>query len=71
MAANRAAIGIDFFLAGLLCQREGIHGLRTFVSCAPTYVMRRMRHNRVGAPGNDRIPHGSAAIKSGLGPCEL
>ncbi|MBC6471632.1 MAG: hypothetical protein GDA48_01335 [Hormoscilla sp. GM102CHS1] len=30
------------------------YGPRTFVSGAPTYAVRRMRHNRVGAPGNDR-----------------
>ncbi|MBC6481245.1 MAG: DNA repair protein RecO [Hormoscilla sp. GM7CHS1pb] len=29
-------------------------GPPTFVSGAPTHVVRRMRHNRVGAPGNDR-----------------
>ncbi|MBC6478632.1 MAG: hypothetical protein GDA56_13510 [Hormoscilla sp. GM7CHS1pb] len=28
---------------------------RAFVSGAPTHVVRRMRHNRVGAPGNDRM----------------
>ena len=26
-----------------------------FVSGAPTHVVRRMRHNRVGAPGNDPV----------------